>query len=60
MKKIYFAPETHVVKIQTQHIMTASSLEGLTESGGPVSLPEGEAEEGADAMSRSFGGQWDD
>ena len=59
MKKIYFAPETKTVKIHTQHII-AASLGGLTESGGSVDIPEGDADEGADAMSRRFGGLWED
>ena len=59
MKKIYFAPETKTVKIHTQSII-AASLGQLAESGGSIDIPEGDAEAGADAMSRRSGGMWED
>ena len=58
MKKIYFAPETKTVKIQTQHII-AASLTGLGDEGGTTTLTEESAESGSDSWARR-GNIWDD
>ena len=58
MKKIYFAPETKTVKIQTQHII-AASLNGLGDEGDTTTLTDESAEGGTDGWARR-GGFWDD
>jgi hypothetical protein len=59
MKKIYIMPATIVVKVATTK-MIATSLGGLTNSGGTIILDEEEADYGSDGMGRGFGGLWDD
>lgn len=51
MKKIYFAPETKVVKVRTNHIM-AGSLTGTLEEGEIIDSPDG--------FGSREGGLWDD
>ena len=58
MKKIYFAPETKTVKIQTQHII-AASLTGLGDEGGTTTLTDENADSGSDSWARR-GNIWDD
>lgn len=58
MKKIYFAPETTVVKIATTHMIAASDPEGFNQD-----LAEGEGDSGNGGNALSRGGRisvWDD
>lgn len=58
MKKIYFAPETTVVKIATTQMIAASGPEGFNQD-----LAEGEGDSGNGGNALSRGGRfsvWDD
>lgn len=54
MKKIYFAPETKVVKLALQHIIAASP------GNVTLSTDDDQITDQSGVGSRSFGGFWDD
>ena len=58
MKKIYFAPETNIEKVELQQ-MIAASLNSMDSSGGVVELTETELDSGVEGESRG-GFFWDD
>lgn len=58
MKKIYFAPETTIVKIATAHMIAGSGPDGFNQD---LAEGEGDGGDGGNALSR--GGRisvWDD
>ena len=58
MKKIYFAPETTIVKIATTHMIAASGPDGFNQD---LAEGEGESGNGGNALSRGgFTSVWDD